>query len=149
MLVAACASCLGINVGYHVALIDKKATRSDSHANHRAAVVEAFCRLHGDGLVHRGQRMVHWCPQLRTVLSDIEVEHEELGGPTQLQLPGQKDPVEFGVLHSFAYPLPQGGELVVSTTRLETMLGDVAIAVHPDDSRYAHLIGRELVRGLL
>ena len=99
------------------------------------AVVEAFVRLWEQGLVYRGERLIHWDPVLHTSLSDEEVEYEE------------KD----GELWRFAYPLkgdaaPDGTtEIVVATTRPETMLGDVAVAVHPDDERYAALIGRELV----
>ena len=93
------------------------------------AVVEAFVRLWEEGLVYRGERLVHWDPQLLTSLSDEEVEHEE------------KD----GELWRFAYPLKDGsGEIVVATTRPETMLGDVAVAVHPDDERYKALVGKEL-----
>jgi valyl-tRNA synthetase len=66
----------------------------------------------------------------------------QLDGPTAIAIPGRKDTVEFGVLESFAYPLGRGaGHIEVSTTRLETMLGDAAVAVHPDDPRYRHLIG--------
>jgi valyl-tRNA synthetase len=120
------------------------------------AVREAFVRLHRRGLIYRGERMVHWCPHLRTVLSDIEVDYVSLeGGPTRLTLPGREQPVEFGLMHHFAYPLAPGtaaaaaaaaaGEIVVGTTRLETMLGDVAVCVHPEDPRYAPLIGGDVV----
>lgn len=62
---------------------------------------------------------------------------------TLLKVPGYENPVEFGVLTSFAYPLEKGlGEIVVATTRVETMLGDTAIAIHPDDKRYTHLHGK-------
>jgi valyl-tRNA synthetase len=91
------------------------------------AVVEAFVRLHEDGLIYRGQRLVNWDPVLKTAISDLEVVNEE----------------EDGFLWSIAYPLSDGsGSLVVATTRPETMLGDTAVMVHPDDERYAHLIGR-------
>ena len=68
----------------------------------------------------------------------------QLDGPTMLSLPTKSGPMrcEFGVLDTFAYPLEDGsGQLLVSTTRLETMVGDVAVAVHPEDTRYSHLIG--------
>ena len=91
------------------------------------AVVEAFVRLHADGLIYRGQRLVNWDPVLKTAISDLEVVNEE----------------EDGFLWSIAYPLTDGsGTLVVATTRPETMLGDSAVMVHPDDERYTHLIGK-------
>lgn len=89
---------------------------------------------------------MNWCPHLRTAISDIEVDVKQLSGETELQLPSGKQ--KFGQMHTFGYPLeePVGGTdvLWVSTTRLETMLGDVGVAVHPDD-KYAHLIGTVLV----
>ncbi|TAK39209.1 MAG: valine--tRNA ligase [Lysobacteraceae bacterium] len=91
------------------------------------AVVEAFVRLHEQGLIYRGQRLVNWDPVLKTAISDLEVVNEE----------------EDGHLWSIAYPLADGsGQLVVATTRPETMLGDTAVMVHPDDERYAHLVGK-------
>ena len=93
------------------------------------AVVETFVRLYEDGLIYRGQRLVNWDPVLKTAISDLEVVSEE----------------EEGKLWSIRYPLSDGsGSLVVATTRPETMLGDVAVAVHPEDERYLHLIGRML-----
>jgi valyl-tRNA synthetase len=117
------------------------------------AVVEAFVRLHEQGLIYRGNRMVNWCPHLNTVLSDIELDYLDLEGPEDLQLPGQVAAVEFGRLHAFAYPLSNGpvgsqSDIVVSTTRLETMLGDVAVVVHPDDLRYKSLIGHTVTHPL-
>jgi valyl-tRNA synthetase len=94
------------------------------------AVTEAFVRLWEQGLVYRGERLVHWDPQLLTSVSDEEVDYEE----------------KEGELWRFAYPLANGtGEIVVATTRPETMLGDVAVAVHPDDERYQAMVG-ELLR---
>ncbi|MBC7991085.1 MAG: valine--tRNA ligase, partial [Luteimonas sp.] len=93
------------------------------------AVIEAFVKLHEDGLIYRGQRLVNWDPVLKTAISDLEVVNEE----------------EDGFLWSISYPLTDGsGSLVVATTRPETMLGDTAVAVHPDDERYAHLVGRTI-----
>src|SRR5687768_7712217 len=90
------------------------------------AVIEAFVRLYEEGLIYRGQRLVNWDPVLKTAISDLEVENVE----------------QDGFLWSIAYPLADGsGSLTVATTRPETMLGDAAVAVHPDDERYAHLIG--------
>ena len=122
-------------------------------AQRSEAVVEAFVTLHERGLVYRGDRMVNWCPHLRTVLSDIEVDYLTLDGPTDLSLPGRDGAtVRFGVIHNFAYPLcplpgegeGDGEEIVVGTTRLETMLGDAAVAVHPSDGRYARYVGRHV-----
>jgi valyl-tRNA synthetase len=93
------------------------------------AVTEVFVRLHQEGLIYRGKRLVNWDPVLKTALSDLEVVSEE----------------EMGSLWHLRYPLiGSDGYLVVATTRPETMLGDSAVAVHPDDERYRHLIGRRL-----
>lgn len=94
-----------------------------------AAVRRVFVRWYRDGLIYRGKRLVHWDPVLKTAVSDLEVNNEERDGSLWL----------------IRYPAADGGEgVVVATTRPETMLGDVAVAVHPDDARYAHLIGRHL-----
>ena len=94
-----------------------------------AAVVEVFVRLHEDGLIYRGKRLVNWDPVLHTALSDLEVVAEP----------------EEGRIWHLRYPLDgQDGHLVVATTRPETMLGDTAVAVHPDDERYRHLVGRNV-----
>ncbi len=99
------------------------------------AVAAAFVKLYKEGLIYRGTRMVNWDPVAHTVLSDLEVDYEE----------NHK-----GELWSFAYPLSSGeGEIVVATTRPETMLGDAAVAVHPDDERYKHLIGHTVKHPLL
>ncbi len=93
------------------------------------SVVETFVRLHEEGLIYRGQRLVNWDPVLKTAISDLEVVSEE----------------ENGFLWSVQYPLSDGsGHLTVATTRPETMLGDAAVAVHPEDERYAHLVGKML-----
>jgi len=89
------------------------------------AVRHAFVSLFNQGLIYRAHRLINWCPRCLTALSDLEVVHKDVDG-------GMWD---------FAYPLEGGGEIVVSTTRPETMLGDTAIAVHPDDERYRHLVG--------
>ncbi|KAJ1694927.1 hypothetical protein LUZ63_011625 [Rhynchospora breviuscula] len=110
------------------------------------AVTEAFVRLHKEGLIYRDNRLVNWDCTLRTAISDIEVEHKELKEETFLKVPGYSMPVQFGVIISFAYPLEGGlGEIVVATTRIETMLGDVAIAIHSEDERYKHLHGKYAV----
>ncbi len=93
------------------------------------AVQEVFIRLHKDGLIYRGKRLVNWDPKLHTAISDLEVISEE----------------EKGYLWHFKYPLTDGsGHLTVATTRPETMLGDTAVAVHPDDERYQSLIGKTI-----
>ena len=90
-------------------------------------VTQTFVTLYQQGLIYRGKRLVNWDPKLQSAVSDLEVESEE------------KD----GSLWHIAYPLADGsGQLVVATTRPETMLGDVAVMVHPEDERYQHLIGR-------
>ncbi|XP_043712744.1 valine--tRNA ligase, mitochondrial 1 [Telopea speciosissima] len=107
------------------------------------AVTEAFVRLHKEGLIYRDHRLVNWDCILRTAISDIEVDYKDIKEKTLLKLPGYENPVEFGVLTSFAYPLEGGfGEIVVATTRVETMLGDTAIAIHPEDERYRGLHGK-------
>jgi valyl-tRNA synthetase len=94
------------------------------------AVREVFVSLYEQGLIYRGNRLINWCPRCNTALSDIEVDHEDTTGE----------------LARFRYPFaddPTVG-IEVATTRAETMLGDTAIAVHPDDDRYTHLVGREV-----
>ncbi|KAJ6217790.1 hypothetical protein RDWZM_008947 [Blomia tropicalis] len=111
------------------------------------AVTEAFVRLHERGLIYRTKRLVNWSCTLRSAISDIEVNKLELTGRTFLSVPNYSDKVEFGVLHLFAYPImdpePNGPkEIIVATTRIETMLGDTAIAVNPNDERYKSLNGK-------
>lgn len=110
------------------------------------AVTEAFVRLYKEDLIYRDLRLVNWDCVLRTAISDIEVEYIEIKERMPLRVPGYQKPVEFGVLTSFAYPLEGGlGEIVVATTRVETMLGDTAIAIHPNDTRYSHVHGKFVV----
>ncbi|KAK0206866.1 tRNA synthetases class I-domain-containing protein [Desarmillaria ectypa] len=111
------------------------------------AVIETFCRLHEDGIIYRANRLVNWCVRLNTTLSNLEVDQKQLAGRTLMSVPGYdaKEKFEFGVITSFVYPLESGERVVVATTRPETMLGDTAIAVHPDDERYRHLHGKYAV----
>jgi valyl-tRNA synthetase len=117
------------------------------------AVVEAFNRFHEKGLLYRADRLGNWSCALKSAISDIEVDFIELEGRTFLDVKTHKgnpnDPngrYEFGTLTSFAYPIEDSEEqIVVATTRLETMLGDTAVAVHPDDPRYTHLHGKHLI----
>ncbi|XP_063239441.1 valine--tRNA ligase-like [Bacillus rossius redtenbacheri] len=107
-----------------------------------AAVTEAFIHLFDAGLVYRDCSLVNWSCALQSAISDVEVVHRAFEKATLVPVPGHSEPVEFGTLTDFAYKLcDSDGEVVVSTTRLETALGDVAVAVHPRDPRYAHLRG--------
>ncbi|KAG9315147.1 tRNA synthetases class I-domain-containing protein [Chiua virens] len=109
------------------------------------AVIENFCRLHEGGILYRDNRLVNWCVRLNTTLSNLEVDQKQLEGRTLLNIPGYdpKEKFEFGVITSFAYPIEGSDEkIIVATTRPETMLGDSAIAVHPEDNRYKHLHGK-------
>ncbi|KAM3525629.1 hypothetical protein NHJ13051_003896 [Beauveria bassiana] len=111
-----------------------------------AAVVENFVRLHEEGIIYRANRLVNWCTMLNTALSNLEVDNKELTGRTLLEVPGYDKKVEFGVIVHFKYPIEGSDETVeVATTRIETMLGDTGIAVHPKDTRYTHLIGKNAV----
>ena len=93
------------------------------------AVRVAFVRMYEDGLIYRGERIINWCPRDGTALSDSEVEHEEVEGE----------------LVTFRYDLADGsGHVDVATTRIETMLGDTGVAVHPDDPRYRSLVGNKV-----
>ena len=90
------------------------------------AVLEAFIQLYEEGLIYKGNYLVNWCPRCQSAISDLEVEYEEI----------------VGKFYTFRYPLKEGGYLEVSTTRPETILGDTAVAVHPDDPRYADVVGK-------
>ncbi|MFN8468227.1 MAG: valine--tRNA ligase [Caldilineaceae bacterium] len=90
------------------------------------AVLEAFIKLYEEGLIYKGNYLVNWCPRCMSAISDLEVEYEEV----------------IGKFYTFRYPLKDGGFLEVSTTRPETILGDTAVAVHPDDERYKHVVGK-------
>ena len=90
------------------------------------AVLEAFIKLYEEGLIYKGNYLVNWCPRCMSAISDLEVEYEEVTGK----------------FYTFRYPLKDGGYLEVSTTRPETILGDTAVAVHPDDERYKHVVGK-------
>jgi len=98
------------------------------------AVREVFVTLYTEGLIYRGNKLINWCPRCHTALSDLEVEHDEIQGG----------------LYYIKYPAPDGaGSLTVATTRPETMLGDTAIAVNPEDPRHKHWIGKSVVLPLM
>ena len=98
------------------------------------AVKEVFVRLYEKGLIYRGERIINWCPHCKTSISDAEVTYEEKNG----------------YFWHFRYPLKDGsGYLELATTRPETMMGDTAVAVHPDDERYKHLIGKTVILPLM
>uniref|UniRef100_A0AAZ3SU87 Valine--tRNA ligase, mitochondrial n=1 Tax=Oncorhynchus tshawytscha TaxID=74940 RepID=A0AAZ3SU87_ONCTS len=109
-----------------------------------SAVTEAFVRLCDSGLIYRSEGLVNWSCALESAISDIEVDSKQLSGRTLLSVPGYQNRVEFGTMVTFSYPIDgQDGEVAVSTTRPETMLGDVAIAVHPEDPRYQAVHGKQ------
>ncbi|HLE58005.1 MAG TPA: valine--tRNA ligase [Rhodothermia bacterium] len=109
-------------------------TRFTMDAGFTRAVQTVFVKLYEDGLIYRGHYLVNWCPVDRTALSDEEVDNVEREGH----------------LWHIRYPLADGsGSLTIATTRPETMLGDTAVAVHPEDDRYAHLIGKKLILPLV
>ncbi|KAM3596077.1 uncharacterized protein V6R79_007775 [Siganus canaliculatus] len=108
------------------------------------AVTEAFVRLCDSGLIYRSESLVNWSCALESAISDIEVDSKELTGQTMLAVPGYENKVEFGTMFTFAYPLEgNNGEVAVSTTRPETVLGDVALAVNPNDPRYQAFHGKQ------
>ncbi len=98
------------------------------------AVREVFVNLYEKGLIYRGNRIINWCPKCRTALSDTEVEHKDTPGH----------------FWHIRYPIKGSGEeLIIATTRPETMLGDTGVAVHPDDERYGHLVGKVAILPLV
>jgi valyl-tRNA synthetase len=104
-------------------------------------------RLYEQGLIYRSERLVNWWSALNTAISDLEIEYEDISDPRKIKVPNHRYPAySFGYLSEFAYKVKDSDEqIVVATTRLETMLGDTAVAVHPNDKRYSHLIGKELI----
>ncbi len=98
------------------------------------AVLKVFTKLYDEGLIYRGERIINWCPHCKTSISDAEVEYED----------------QSGFFWHLKYPVVGSDEMVeLATTRPETMLGDTAIAVHPDDERYAHLHGKKVILPLV
>lgn len=113
------------------------------------AVTEAFVRMYEKGLIYRDTRLVNWDCTLHTAISNIEVDHIELDKPKKMTVPGHGDKkYDFGMIWSFAYKvegMEGDDEIIVSTTRPETMLGDTAVAVHPDDERYKKFHGKHVI----
>jgi len=97
------------------------------------AVKEVFVKLYKEGNIYKGSRIINWCPVCKTSISDAEVEHEE----------------QAGHFWHIKYPIVGGGFIEIATTRPETMLGDTAVAVHPEDERYQHLIGKMVILPLV
>jgi len=114
--------------------VDWSRERFTMDAGLSKAVLTAFVQLYKEGLIYRGKYLVNWCPATQSAVSDLEVENQEVNGH----------------LWHFRYPLTDGtGYLEVATTRPETMLGDTAVAVHPEDNRYQHLIGQTVTLPIL
>jgi len=119
------------------------------------AVTEAFVRLHDEGVIYRDSKLINWCVKLNTAISNLEVENKEIQGKTFLKVPNYDKPIAFGIMTSIAYEVVDkdgskiGDKLIISTTRPETIFGDTAIAVHPDDIRYENLHGKFVKHPLL
>ncbi|MBU1042936.1 MAG: valine--tRNA ligase [Candidatus Omnitrophica bacterium] len=113
---------------------DWQRTRFTMDEGYSDAVLEVFIRLYDKGLIYRGNRIINWCPRCQTALSDEEAPHQDMDGH----------------LYHIKYPIKDSAEfLVVATTRPETMLGDTAVAVHPNDKRYKDLIGKIVILPLI
>jgi len=126
--------------------VDWDRTSFTMDAKLSVAVKEAFVRLHDQNLIYRANRLVNWSCALNSAISDIEVDKKEVTGETKLSVPGYTQKIQFGVLHYFMYNVEDSDEkITVATTRIETMIGDTGIAVHPTDERYKHLIGKSAV----
>lgn len=98
------------------------------------AVRKVFVQLYNEGLIYRGNYIINWCHRCHTALADLEVEHEEIDGN----------------LYHIRYPFADGsGEIIVATTRPETMLGDTAVAINPDDERYSNIGATEVILPLM
>lgn len=101
---------------------------------------EAFIRLYDKGLIHRRKTLVNWSCFLESAISDIEIDNLDIKGPTEIFVPGYQKKVEFGQIYDIIYKTTTGEDIIVSTTRPETILGDVAIAVNPNDLRYSRFL---------
>lgn len=114
------------------------------------SVIRAFVKLFDDGLIYRRERLVNWDCALQTAISDAEVEYRTITGRTRITVPNHKTQHVFGVMTHFYYQIadengkPTDEKVEIATTRLETILGDEAVAVHPNDKRYMHLHGKSV-----
>lgn len=126
------------SLGVSIDLKQNFFTLSSEMSNH---VAEAFIQLFERGLIYRASYMVNWSYYLQSTLSDIEIEHKFISKPTMFEVPGCNEKFQLGVMHYFKYPLDSGDHIEIATTRLESLMGDVALCVHPSDSRYQHMIG--------
>lgn len=109
------------------------------------AVVEAFVKLHEDGLISRSTRLVNWCCALQSAISDLEVEFEDVPKNAKVAVPGYDKKVDMGTLTHVAYKIVgTEDEIVIATTRPETILGDTAVAIHPEDPRYTKYHGMKV-----
>ena len=114
--------------------------------NLSAAVKEAFLRMHQKNLIYRAQRLVNWDAQLKSAVSDLEVDYITFEGPEKISVPGYDRKVDFGMFWEWAYKVEGSDEeIVIATTRPETMFGDTAVAVHPEDPRYKSFHGKSLI----
>lgn len=106
------------------------------------AVAEAFIQLFDAGLIYRKEALVNWSCALHSTISDIEIETIAIDGPTKIPVPGYQTDIQFGEIHHISYRTSHANmqHITVATTRPETLLGDTAVAVHPHDERYAHLL---------
>lgn len=105
------------------------------------AVAEAFIRLFDEGLIYRREALVNWSFALKSTISDIEVENIAINGPTKIPVPGYEKEILFGEIYNISYRTSNDNEFItVATTRPETLLGDTAVAVNPNDERFAHML---------
>ncbi|KAJ8674009.1 hypothetical protein QAD02_005271 [Eretmocerus hayati] len=127
------------------ATLDWRRTYFTMSQKHNQAVVEAFCTLDKRNLLYRDKTLVNWSVALGSTLSDIEVDNKLLEGKTDLEIPGYSKKVSFGQIFEISYDLKDSDDrLGVATTRPETILGDVALAVHPEDPRYSKYVGKHV-----
>lgn len=114
--------------------------------NFTNAVEHSFIKLFDDGLIYRANRIVNWCCTLQSTISDIEINYIDVKEKCKLSVPGYGRKIEFGVQIEFAYKVVDSDiELIIATTRIETMMGDTAVAIHSNDMRYKHLVGQHVI----
>ncbi|KAK6362276.1 valine--tRNA ligase [Orbilia blumenaviensis] len=130
--------CLGASMDWGREAFSMDQTRNE-------AAMEAFVRLHEQGVIYRGNHIVNWCPTLRSAISELEIDTLEIDGPTKIKVPGYTKEVEFGVLYYYKYLIVRDDNtsswIEMTTSRPELLVADSGIAVHPEDKRHARLIG--------